>query len=79
MSASPSPTTPGSGQESTIAGCETGADANANDDCRLAAASLALDQFWTEAVDGYREPTLVIVDGSTGTARRPRRRTTSRP
>ncbi|WP_091485220.1 KPN_02809 family neutral zinc metallopeptidase [Microbacterium pygmaeum] len=55
------------GTESEIAGCETGADANANDDCRLAAASLNLDQFWGEQVEGYRAPQLIIVDGSTST------------
>jgi len=50
-----------------IANCETGADANARDDCRLAAASLAIDQFWAENVEGYREPELIIVDVETGT------------
>jgi predicted metalloprotease len=50
-----------------IANCETGADANASDDCRLAAASLSINQFWAESVQGYREPTLVIVDGSAST------------
>jgi predicted metalloprotease len=50
-----------------IANCETGADANASDDCRLAAASLSINQFWAETVEGYREPQLIIVDGSTGT------------
>lgn len=50
-----------------IANCETGADANASDDCRLAAASLSINQFWADTVQGYREPTLIIVDGSTGT------------
>ncbi|GAA1663974.1 neutral zinc metallopeptidase [Microbacterium lacus] len=48
-----------------IANCETGADANASDDCRLAAASLSINQFWAENVEGYREPTLIIVDQST--------------
>ncbi|HWI30010.1 MAG TPA: neutral zinc metallopeptidase [Microbacterium sp.] len=52
---------------SEIANCETGADANESDDCRLAAASLAIDQFWAENVEGYREPQLIIVDGQTGT------------
>jgi uncharacterized protein len=56
---------PGSG--TSIENCQTGADANARDDCRLAAGSLAIDEFWAETVDGYREPQLVIVDGSTGT------------
>ncbi|MGM1017089.1 MAG: KPN_02809 family neutral zinc metallopeptidase [Actinomycetota bacterium] len=53
--------------ESTITRCESGADANASDDCRIAAASLAIDQFWSESLEGYREPTLTVVDGSTGT------------
>ncbi len=53
--------------ESEIANCETGADANRSDDCRLAAASLALDGYWEQNVEGYREPVLVIVDGSTPT------------
>lgn len=52
---------------SEIANCQTGEDANANDDCRLAAGSLALDQYWGEQMDGYREPQLIIVDGSTPT------------
>ncbi|MBD7958343.1 neutral zinc metallopeptidase [Microbacterium sp. Sa4CUA7] len=55
-------------EESAIENCETGADANANDDCRLAAASLNLDQFWARELDGYRQPQLIIVDGSTPTA-----------
>ncbi|MET0735755.1 MAG: neutral zinc metallopeptidase [Microbacterium sp.] len=58
----------GGGEESTIAGCETGADANANDDCRLAAGSLAIDQFWAETIQDYRPPQLIIVDRQTGTA-----------
>lgn len=57
----------GSQQSAIIADCETGQDANENDDCRLAAGSLAIDQFWSENLDGYREPQLVIVDGSTST------------
>lgn len=52
---------------SEIANCETGADANANDDCRLAAGSLVLDEYWAGELEGYREPQLIIVDGSTPT------------
>lgn len=48
-----------------IENCTTGQDANENDACRLAAASLSIDQFWGENIDGYREPTLIIVDGET--------------
>ena len=57
----------GADRRSEIENCETGADANASDDCRLAAASLAIDQFWAENVEGYREPELIIVDGQTAT------------
>jgi predicted metalloprotease len=57
----------GGGEETQIENCQTGADANERDDCRLAAASLALDQYWEGEVQGYRAPQLVIVDGSTGT------------
>jgi len=57
----------GAGGGSEIANCDTGADANANDDCRLAAASLNLDQYWATQVDGYVQPQLIIVDGSTPT------------
>lgn len=59
------PVTAGDGE---IAGCDTGADANARDDCRLAAAQIVLDRYWGEQVEGYRAPQLVIVDGSTPTA-----------
>lgn len=58
------------GQEapaSGIADCKTGADANENDACRIAAASLSIDKFWQERVEGYREPTLTVVEGSTAT------------
>ena len=54
--------------ESEIGQCDTGADANANDDCRLAAGSLAINRFWAGQVQGYRQPQLIIVDGSTPTA-----------
>lgn len=57
----------GQGESSVIADCETGQDANENDDCRLAAGSLAIDEFWSETLDGYREPQLIIVDGQTPT------------
>lgn len=60
--------TTGGSEESVIANCETGADANANDDCRLAAGSLAINQFWAQSLDGYRQPQLIIVDQQTGTA-----------
>lgn len=55
----------GSGEE--IANCDTGADANADDACRLAATSLNLDQFWAGNLEGYRDPELIIVDVQTST------------
>lgn len=58
---------PPSTDSSTIQDCETGQDANENDDCRIAAASLAIDQFWSENLEGYRSPTLTVVDGQTAT------------
>lgn len=48
-----------------IADCKTGADANANDDCRLAASTLSLDKFWAVNMDGYVKPTAVIYEGTT--------------
>ena len=64
--------TPGGGGEpaggSVIENCDTGAQANADVDCRMAGAQLALDAFWADNVEGYRAPQLIVVDGSTGTA-----------
>ncbi|BDV29504.1 KPN_02809 family neutral zinc metallopeptidase [Microbacterium terricola] len=59
--------TEGSSGETEVAQCDTGADANARDDCRLAAASLNIDQYWAGQIQDYREPQLIIVDGSTST------------
>lgn len=61
------PAAPQSGGEA-IANCSTGQDANNDDTCRLAAATLSIDQFWQERLDGYREPQLIIVDQSTSSA-----------
>ena len=47
---------PGGGSEpaggSAIENCDSGADANANVDCRMAGAQLALDAFWEDNVEG---------------------------
>ncbi len=56
------------GPESEIANCASGADANANIDCRLAAGSKAINSYWADLVRDYRAPQLIIVDGSTPTA-----------
>lgn len=54
--------------ETVVANCETGKDANADDGCRVAATQLALDQFWATQVKGYTPATLVTYDGSTTSA-----------
>ncbi len=54
-----------SGQGTEISNCTTGAQANADDTCRLAAASVVIDGFWAQQIQGYTRPQLVIVDGST--------------
>ena len=59
----------GAAPESTqLEGCKTGADANGDDECRLAAGQLAIDGYWERELDGYRPPQLIIVDGSTPSA-----------
>jgi uncharacterized protein len=55
----------GSNQGEAITNCQTGAQANADDTCRLSAASVVIDGFWAQQVQGYTRPQLVIVDGST--------------
>jgi predicted metalloprotease len=57
----------GSGEETQITQCQTGADANARDDCRLAAGQQVLDKYWAGQVEGYQPPQLIVVDGATGT------------
>jgi predicted metalloprotease len=61
---------PGGGTSSegtTIEGCDSGADANADDTCRLDAGEEVVNAFWEPRVDGYRPPDLVVVDGQTQT------------
>ncbi len=62
---------PGGGSEpaggSAIENCDSGADANANVDCRMAGAQVALDAFWEDNVEGYQAPQLIVVDGATST------------
>jgi predicted metalloprotease len=53
---------------SAIENCDTGAQANADVDCRMAGAQVALDEFWADNVEGYRKPGFIVVDGSTSTA-----------
>lgn len=58
----------GAGPESEITNCDTGDDANARVDCRLAAGAEVIDDYWSTQVDGYRAPQLIIVDQQTDSA-----------
>lgn len=53
--------------ETGLEKCKTGDDANTDDDCRLAGATLVLDSFWEKNVSGYTAPDMVVVEGSTST------------
>lgn len=56
-------------QAAPLENCETGADANANDECRMAAAADSLDTFWAGQFEsGYRQPGVVLYSGSTDSA-----------
>ena len=48
--------------------CETGADANANDECRMAAAADSLDQYWDSQMSGYRLPGVILYSDYTDSA-----------
>lgn len=48
-------------QISPLAECRTGADANRDAECRMAAASDSLDRYWEQQVDGYRAPAPVVL------------------
>ncbi|WP_394278108.1 neutral zinc metallopeptidase [Microbacterium sp.] len=58
----------GQDEGTAIANCQTGEDANTDDACRLDAGEEVINSFWSSTLEGYREPTLVIVEGSTSSA-----------
>ncbi|MBS1698792.1 MAG: neutral zinc metallopeptidase [Actinobacteria bacterium] len=53
--------------EGSVQNCSTGTDANSSVDCRVAATSLVLNDYWAKNVKGYVEPGQVSVDGATST------------
>ncbi len=60
-----------SGPLTTLEGCETGADANANIDCRIVFTAASLDQVWesqlpTAGLD-YLQPDVVLFSGGVNT------------
>ena len=53
-------------EEAALTGCETGADANEDVECRMAATSDALDRYWETQVGNYRPPAdVVLFEGRT--------------
>lgn len=60
---------PGGGtvEETPLAGCDTGEDANESVDCRMQGAATSLDLFWATQVDGYVAPSMTLFDGSVNT------------
>lgn len=55
----------GGGSVVALEGCDTGADANTNDECRMTGATDALDQYWSTQVSNYRPSNLVLFSGAT--------------
>ncbi|MGY1551445.1 KPN_02809 family neutral zinc metallopeptidase [Microbacterium sp. A588] len=53
--------------ESTVLACDTGQQANTDDDCRMAGAQLLLDDYWAQHVEGYTPPQLYVFQGQTST------------
>ncbi|WP_417509926.1 neutral zinc metallopeptidase [Microbacterium sp.] len=52
---------------SSVLACETGEDANTQDDCRMAGAQVLLDEYWGQHVEGYTPPQLYVFQGQTST------------
>ena len=53
-------------QTSELDNCKTGADANKDDNCRMAAATDSLDVYWNSQFEsGYRKPGVVLYTGAT--------------
>jgi len=57
------------GDDQTVAECEniSGEEANKTVQCRMAGASLAIDEYWAGEVDGYVSPEFILFTGLTST------------
>lgn len=58
---------PQQGQDESLAQCDTGAEANASIDCRMAGAADSLDTYWATQVDGYASTNIVLFEGQVST------------
>ncbi|HEX2053220.1 MAG TPA: neutral zinc metallopeptidase [Actinomycetota bacterium] len=57
----------GSLNEDLSAECQTGEDANQRSDCRIVGVVNSLQEFWGQALDGYRPAKTVFFEGSVQT------------
>ena len=48
--------------------CQTGSDANQQDDCRIVAVVNSVQEYWGEGLEGYQSSDTVFFDGSVNTA-----------
>jgi predicted metalloprotease len=55
------------GSDEVIADCETGADANASLDCRLASAGDSIDTYWAGQLPDYRPTNVILFTDQTNT------------
>jgi predicted metalloprotease len=57
----------GAGEGSAVEDCETGADANQRRDCALVAVVNSVQEYWSDALDGYQPARTVLFDGQVAT------------
>jgi predicted metalloprotease len=57
----------GGGSDEVIAQCDTGADANADRDCRIAAAGDSIDTYWAGQLTDYRPTNVILFEDQTNT------------
>ena len=55
------------GSDEAIAGCQTGADANADLDCLIASAGDSIDTYWSGQVADYRPTDVILFSGQANT------------
>src|SRR3954452_4876270 len=46
--------------DTPLSQCTKGSQANTDIDCRMKGAATSLDRYWSDTVDGYTQPELVI-------------------